>query len=369
MDDRATIAIVGASARSAAFSAMRAGYRVVTADLFADADLQRACPATRISPYPEGLPDWLTKCACDGWMYTGALENHPALVDAIAAEHRLLGTSGKTLRKIRSPLALAAALGEAGLLFPETRPYRNDLPSDGQWLAKTYQASSGAGVQELAESSDGNFVQRRVPGIALSAVYVGGTLLGVSQQLVGESWTGAKEFQYCGSIAPWPVSTTVGRQLRRLGAVLSTTFELEGLVGVDLMLDAEDLWTIEVNPRYTASVEVVERAHGVNALADHFSAYQMTKATSRSPVPSEGPFVGKAILYAKSAAVITPEQTAWLLEEAGDPWCPQIADIPTSETRLEPGDPVSTVFATGETSEAVTHELKRRVRRLEQRLF
>jgi len=53
------IAIIGASARAAAFSVLRSGRQAVAADLFADADLQQKCRVTRISPYPEGLLDWL----------------------------------------------------------------------------------------------------------------------------------------------------------------------------------------------------------------------------------------------------------------------------------------------------------------------
>ncbi len=384
MRDFPTIAIVGASARAAAFSALRAGFQVVTADLFADADLQQCCPTTKVASYPEGLRDWLAQCKCDGWIYAGALENRPKLVDAMAAKQRLWGVGGKTLCGIRSPLVLAAVLSKAGLLFPETRTCRKNIPaSEEPWLAKTYQGSSGTGVQLLAEASDEAFVQQLVPGIPLSAVYVGRTLLGVTRQLVGESWTQAGEFQYCGSIAPWTVSEPVKQQLHMLGKVLSGQFGLKGLYGVDLMLEGKKLWTIEVNPRYTASVEVVERAYGMNAIAQHTAAYQppavsggdhavMNSKSNPSPEKakrSRKRHVGKAILFAKSSGQIKPKQTDWLCAEAGDFTRPQLADIPTAGTRLEPGHPVLTVFAEGETCAAVAQELERRVRRLEQRLF
>ncbi|NOY40373.1 MAG: ATP-grasp domain-containing protein [Planctomycetes bacterium] len=384
MRDSPTIAIVGASARAAAFSALRAGYRIVTADLFADADLQQCCPATKVAPYPEGLRDWLAQCECDGWMYTGALENRPKLVDAMAAERQLWGMGGKTLVEVRSPLTLAAVLSKAGLLFPETRINRKEiLASEGQWLAKTYQGSSGTGVQVLEKAPEGAFVQQQVPGISLSAVYVGQTLLGVTRQLVGEPWTRAGEFQYCGSIAPWPVSQQVKQQLYTLGEVLNGQFGLKGLYGVDLMLEGEKLWTIEVNPRYTAAVEVVERAYGINAITHHTAAHQpaavsagghaTTNSKSRqSPektVCSRKEHVGKAILFAKSSNQITPEQTAWLCAEAGDFTRPQLADIPAPGTQLEPGNPVLTIFAEGETCTDVAQKLKQRVRQIEQQLF
>ena len=53
------IAIVGASVRAAAASAVRAGFSVAAADLFADEDLREIADATRIRDYPDGLADWL----------------------------------------------------------------------------------------------------------------------------------------------------------------------------------------------------------------------------------------------------------------------------------------------------------------------
>ena len=87
-------------------------------------------------------------------------------------------------------------------------------------------------------------------------------LLGVTRQIIGEPWLGAHGFQYAGSIGPWPISeahlATLDRHRQRTGE----RFELVGLFGVDFMLDGEEVWTIEVNPRYTASVEIVERCTG-----------------------------------------------------------------------------------------------------------
>ena len=140
------LAIVGASARAAAFSAIRAGYEVVAADLFADADLARVAAVTRISNYPEGLADWLAATECDAWMYTGALENYPDLVDRMAAIRPLLGNSGAPLRDVRDPMKLQLALTGAGMLFPETRTSPAGLPLDGSWLCKTYGGASGSGV-------------------------------------------------------------------------------------------------------------------------------------------------------------------------------------------------------------------------------
>ena len=63
-----SLAIVGASTRSAAASAVRAGFHPLAADLFADADLQRIATTTRIRPYPEGFLDWMRSVEPPAWM-------------------------------------------------------------------------------------------------------------------------------------------------------------------------------------------------------------------------------------------------------------------------------------------------------------
>src|SRR5436305_11978694 len=144
------LAIVGASTRSAAASAVRAGFRPLAADLFADADLRRIATATRIRPYPEGLLDWLRATEPPAWMYTGALENYPELVDQMAWIAPLLGNPGDVLTQVRSPWKLADVLRRAGLSFPETRASADGLPQDGSWLVKSYRGASGSGVRVLS---------------------------------------------------------------------------------------------------------------------------------------------------------------------------------------------------------------------------
>ncbi len=355
----AHIAIVGASARAAAFSVLRSGRQAVAADLFADADLQQACPVTPVSPYPEGLVDWLRQTPCDGWLYTGALENHPELVDQLATVRPLLGNPGSALRRVRDPRLLAQVLGRHGLLFPETRESPSGLPSDGSWLAKSYQGSSGSGVAQLtADTRTRNFFQRLIVGTACSAVFSGPALLGVARQLVGEAWTGADRFQYCGSLAPWPLPAEAERQLRTLGEVLTAEFGLVGLFGVDFVFDSQRLWTIEVNPRYTAAVEVVERARHVHAIDWHLDNCGNVPF---SPPSADRPSAhqGKAILFAKHETTIHDDFTHWALSQ------PDLADIPREGTSVLVGQPVLTVLAEAESGEQVLAALKSRTAQLD----
>jgi uncharacterized protein len=372
------LAIVGASARAAAASAVRVGFQVAAADLFADADLSSIAAATKIEHYPAGFASWLQQLQPqpDAWMYTGALENHPDLVDAMAEGVPLWGNSGPVLQQVRSPSRLAEVLQKANLRFPEMRASSAGLPRDGSWLMKTGRGASGSGVRIFADNvvdqSDVVF-QQRIAGPSYSAVYVAAsgnaTLLGVVRQLVGVPWLGAREFQYCGAIGPTNFSASIEDELGRIGTVFSRQFQLVGLFGVDLVIDGDRVWTIEVNPRYTASVEVIERGIGACSIARHGAA---CTGVAHNASRDENAFTpqGKAIVFAKHDIKISSRLAKNLLAEANQTSWPTLADIPIPATVIKCGQPVLTVFAESALSEQqVEDNLRSRVAIIERTLY
>ncbi|MCC7474700.1 MAG: ATP-grasp domain-containing protein [Pirellulales bacterium] len=390
------LAIVGASTRAAAASAARAGFTPLAADLFADADLRAIATATRIAPYPVGLLDWLRTLAPPAWFYTGALENYPQLVDQMAWIAPLWGNPGEVLERVRSPWELAHALGSAGLLFPEIRSTADNLPTPGEWLLKHMHSASGSGVKvwnavECARSKasptstrsestfpqtgmppNSAFFQRRIDGTPCSAVFVAAegsaNLLGVSRQLIGEPWLGTHGFHFAGAIGPWPLANSAHQALVKLGNLLASQFELLGLFGVDFILAGNDVWTIEVNPRYTASVEIVERFTGTNALALHAAAFGSPPPAAPPAIIPTNAFHGKAILYARREIVLAESFARRALEEATrTPW-PTLADIPPAGTRIAAGRPVLSLFAAANAPEEVEQRLRSRAAKLEQEL-
>jgi predicted ATP-grasp superfamily ATP-dependent carboligase len=370
------IAVVGASARATAFSLLRAGCEVVAADLFADADLSHACKVTRITNYPEGLADWLAETRCDGWLYTGALENHPDLIDRMAKLRPLLGNKGDVLRKVRDTMLLQEWCGQLGFNFPETKLAGGSHPGEGEWLHKTGQGGNGSGVTRLSEPGglsprSSGYWQRYIPGTPGSAQYLADdsntcTLLGITRQLIAESWTGARDFQYCGSLVPWNLPLVATADLTQLGQVLRTQFRLCGLFGIDFIFDGERVWLIEVNPRVTAAVEVVERITGNNLLAEHLAAFKFHSDPLRQIAK---PAAGKVILYAKQPLTISRVLSEKLLADARPRHSPQLADIPNPDTSIAVGEPILSMLADGTDIATVERELRERVAALEHELY
>lgn len=376
------LAIIGASVRAAAYSAVRAGYEVVAADLFADADLAQLAPALAISDYPNDFASWLRDQAIDGWLYTGGLENYPELIAEMAEIAPLLGNTGAPLRQCRDPLWLQSTMDEAGVRFPRTQRAQEtefdaiNLPT----LAKTYRGSSGHGVWLVDDRKRFDrachqqaYLQEIVGDESLSAVYLiddqQTQLVGITrQQLQAEAW------QYVGSTGPADAlrksHPTLNASLQKLGKVL-WQMGLRGIVGVDLMIDNAHCWLIEVNPRYPASAEILEACLGVSLVEQHVKACQGEPVCLPGRQASDKT-AAKQIVFAKRAVSVGDSLAQKMLAKAlagVKDWPPATgvyyADVPRAGTLIDAGHPVATLLSFGPGAEA---ELKNAVRQFQAEL-
>jgi predicted ATP-grasp superfamily ATP-dependent carboligase len=324
-------------------------------------------------------------------MYTGALENHPALVDRLAAVRPLWGNPGEVLRQVRNPWRVREALVTQGLLCPALGDRGENL-APGIWLRKPLRSAGGGHIEVVAidapsafplrgeggrslPASPSHYYQEHIPGEPRSAVYVAanGTaiLLGVTRQLSGAEWTGAQGFQYAGSLGPLILSEAERRVWSDLGACLAQQFALTGLFGVDAICNAQGIYPVEVNPRYTASVEILERAMGIWAIQWHAAACETGTLPSVEILGASGASTsqptrtcGKAILFARRDD--SPGEWFWRwIEESntGAEW-PNAADLPHRGQVFRKGEPLLTVFAEGVDAGAVESQLHHTAQRV-----
>jgi predicted ATP-grasp superfamily ATP-dependent carboligase len=376
--------IVGSSARAAAWSARRAKFSPVAIDQFADTDLAECGPAVKVGDLRHESEAAAREAPSSPWMYTGPLENDPELVERISRNRTLWGNSAAVLRQVRDPWRLAAVLTESGLPCPQLRP-PGETATAGRWLRKPLSSGGGRGVRQWAVPHPGGtpsagpapqsilptrcYLQQFIPGMVASAVFVAGRrelqLLGMTQQLVNVRWTGSPRFGYAGSLISSRLTRTHAAQFARIGRCLADAFDLRGLFGVDAIVNRRGVWPIEVNPRYTASVEVIERATGIGALSLHAAACRDEPIVVRPEIPADLR-CGKAIVYARNSIEIGRPFAEWVAEmNAGRSW-PRVADIPAVGQHFDAGQPVVSVLAEGGSATAVRRELRRLAARVVQ---
>jgi predicted ATP-grasp superfamily ATP-dependent carboligase len=374
--------IVGASARSAAFSALRAGLQPWCADLFADLDLQRRCAVTRLTEhYPDDFQQFIESDRPSSWMYTGGLENWPQLVELFARRRRLWGNGEKALSLARNPEYLTELLQRSGMPVPQLVPIRESLAREGRWLIKPRKSAGGAGIRFGTKTNGGldtstTYCQEFIEGESIVLLFLGdgrqSRLLGLTRQLVGMPWLHAAPFRYCGSIGPVDPGIVQRPSLEELGHLLASQCGLEGLFGVDGVLRDGTFWPVEINPRYTASVEVLEYAAGWPTLAWHGHIFTQGQLPPVPPPAAPGErCIGKAILFAQKDLHF-PAAGPWMAElRSPTPVqeLPAFADIPAAGQPIPAGRPILTLFAAAASAAACEETLRQKAADLDRWLF
>ncbi len=361
--------IIGASGRAAAASALRAGFDPFVIDLFADADTVRLCPTLKCDPadYPHGFVDLAKQAPPGPWMYTGGLENYPDVIAAISEVRPLWGNPPEKLAEVRDPFRLSHLLCGKGLNHPPVMPCGTDLPSGERWLRKPLRGAGGAGIWVVnpnAEHEAGGhyFYQRFVEGRSMSLAFAtfapGYKILGYTSQLVGTCWLHASPFHYAGSIGPILTDGLDVGDVTLSAFRLGDRTNLRGLGNIDFIHDGEGSHVIEVNPRYPASVEVLELAHQFAAIEWHRKGF--SRQLELPPIPPASRVIGKGVYYA-AVPITFPASGPWdeSLRHCTDVWrMPEFADIPHAGSVIEPGQPVFTLFASAATEAECVNQLK-----------
>ena len=356
------VLIVGVSTRAIAESALQGGHEVVTLDYFGDRDqrelvenysllrdFKRAFSARALIEASRYLK-------FDSVAYIANLENYPETIQRLTRRGYLLGNSPDILHQVRDwrklrqicreeriPCAITLLTGE-----------RNKAAPDFRWLLKPVRSGGGHGIHFWSgELLDGAHVlQRYIAGRSASVAFAAdgknSVVMGLSEQLIGLAELGVREFVWCGNLLPLRLGPTNRSAfleiVKAMAARLTRRFGLRGVNGFDLVVadDADGCprpFLVEVNPRYTASMELVERAYGLNIFSVHLEALAGTLPDFSLAQQTAGPYLGKGIVFARQALTVP--------ETIGGVDCGR-RDIPFPGDRIKAGQPVCTVFAEGD---------------------
>jgi predicted ATP-grasp superfamily ATP-dependent carboligase len=358
------ILVVGLSTRAIAESAVWGGHRVVTLDYFGDRD-QRALVENHallrdfdLAFSAESLLRASRHLDFDAVVYISNLENHPDVVEDLAQGRTLLGNAPEVLRQVRDWRTLRAFCNEVGISCPTTLMPGEEGQADlaVPWLRKPARSGGGHRIRRWTGGAldEAHVLQAYIQGRPASAAFVadgqGCVVIGLTEQLIGRGELGARGFAWCGNILPLAMRpaerVAVLEMVERMAAGLTRRFGLRGVNGIDLIVtDGPDgsprVFLVEVNPRYTASMELVERAYGLNVFSLHLEAMagRLPVFSLAESLRSQALYFGKGIVYARRAVTV-PNTDGWTQRGR--------RDIPFPGERIEAGHPVCTVLVTGE---------------------
>lgn len=345
MAEGESILIAAISGRALAQSARRGGYQPLVADFFGDQDtLQIATDHVRLpGALARGIAEDELSHALEtlagrhhpiGIVCGSGFEDRPELLRRVAERWRLFGNGAAIVRKVKDPATLSFICSEASIPVPEFCFDKPHPPAD--WLAKRRGGAGGAHVRPAeGETRSGIYYQRKVPGVPISALFLAdgasATVLGFSSQW--QLSAPDKPYRYGGAVQPANLPADIAAVLSTAVRRLSGAAALVGLNSADFMVDGEQFWLLEINPRPGATLDIFEPAQD-----SLFALHMAACAGVLPPIPS---YLGRAraaaIVYAEDDIASVPALT----------WPDWTADRPQPGIKIKAGEPLCTVYACG----------------------
>jgi predicted ATP-grasp superfamily ATP-dependent carboligase len=356
--------MIGASVRPMVSSAALAGEQGIGLDFFGDLDANLAGKTYSLALDFNLEPSVtnLLQVARDsfgsyGLLYLAGPENKPQQLKHWQEQGLLLGNGAEALQVVRDPFCLSAILAEIDAAMPcFYTPANAPRILQKKYLLKPLNRGGGHGIivlpqgqpwQECLERPqclEQHIIQEYCYGINASFTFLSdgrqAVLVGTSSQ-----WPYKGGFTYQGNLAPLEPQIIAEHPglLQKMKLIADQLTQAAGLVGfntVDVIINKDGLWVLEVNPRWSASLELFEMLAGCSFFANHVQA---CRGSLQPPAPAKAAagFAGKAIVYARQdIQVHYPRDESWRELYAAD-----IRDLPRQGIHIAKNEPLCTVLA------------------------
>jgi uncharacterized protein len=367
---------VGISTRALLETTGEARPACTSIDFFADRDTRHGIQkALRIGEFMEAARHIERASDANGQvgvLWAGGIENNFELVYTVEQNPlaRNLGCSSESIRKARDPHAVATALEQAGIPVLEVGSCV-PLATNSKWIAKPLQSGGGMYARLMTDPSESldpaqQYLQRFAEGFVYGATFIGtgksANLIGCCRQLPSTHPTAP--FRYEGSIGPLSISETLARQVRNIGECVAKQFGLRGWFGIDFVFESEQVWLLEINPRFTASMELVNGRSCRSLFQLHLAAFDPA-LTDGSPEPADmeirferKPIAAKQILFNdtnQNLAINADKSDAlWDLNQNLES---TVCDVPDPDWVAVPGSPICTIRTEGDSESQVLDQL------------
>ena len=178
-----------------------------------------------------------------------------------------------------------------------------------------------------------------------------------------------KRYVYCGSYGPISLSRTNIEKLQRFATVAGRKSGLLGVWQADFLLHEGELTLLEINPRWSASMDLLDVGLELRLVEKHDASVRGTMTSSameqlslrarEESLSFPKCMLGKLIVYADQPCIVSgPQSDFWWLNRwttvlPGELNRCRFADIPTAGTSIPAGGPILTVMTSGRSRESI----------------
>lgn len=355
------VLVIGYSTRYIVCSGKRAGYKMYAIDHFDDLDLLGCADFFLLfGKQPLDIPS--EKEIID---YIGDLkiEFDAIILGALFERMKLdklrdfiLNNEFKVMKKATNKAWVSKQLDRLDIPHPKTYTLDNmgypsiAKPKFGAGGAENFLIKNESDLPPDPSFKDSYLFQEYIFGKPASVSLISTkdevVPIAINEQIIGKKWLGQTfPFAYCGNITPFiPSRTEIAEVMCEIAKDLILELGLVGSNGVDFIVTDDEVFVIEVNPRFQSSLDTVELSTGINIFDAHVRAFDSDSGGLGDlgglvdKLGKTGPkkFASKAIVYANQEFVLKKD-----LNKIG------IADITPVGRAIFADDPVATAIGVG----------------------
>lgn len=353
------IVIAAISSRAYVQAALEAGFEVIAIDAFADVDTQSLAKKAIQIDVSGGQFDakqllnalnQLELSDCMGFAYGAGFEAQPDLLDQIALILPIIGNTAEVITQCKQPQSFFALCEQLNMPYPKT-VYEKPVNTIG-WLQKTIGASGGEHIRTVFPLNLGLspavYYQQKQAGTPISFLFLAD---GNNAQVLGfnEQWcspTTLSPYRFGGAVNHVELSEIVQDKLTKFAVAITQKLALKGLNSCDCMVQNDDVFMLEINPRLSASVGLYQAKRG-NLFASHVAGCLGQL--------NDWPTVNKQsramqIIYANQIAKVPLEMD----------WPEWVCDIPQPNSVIPAGMPICSVMAEARTAKLAKQKVLQR---------
>ena len=284
-------------------------------------------------------------------IFCGPVEATPHLLKEAAKKYELFNASAESVAKVRDT-AFLQSVAVGNISFPST-----NYDQQGRWLIKNIFGAGGTSVRDykMDELLPNEYLQKYIDGESIGACFVTSngetSLLGTTRHLSGIKHFGQPEFWYGGLLYPAGGGNSLRETMEKFGKIAGGESRLSGVWGADFILDSDGrLWLLEINPRFTSSLELIANAHGID-----IARLQIESVSGITPpisLPDPDYVLGTAVCYASEDFTF----------DLGESVVGSLRDIPRQGSFIKKGEPLLSIYADGARHENCLESLKEKAK-------
>jgi predicted ATP-grasp superfamily ATP-dependent carboligase len=286
-------------------------------------------------------------------VYGAGFEDRPALLAKIAERWPLIGNGLGAVARVKAPEQFFDELAHLGIPHPRTTIDSGEAGDD--WLAKRRGGAGGSHIvgnhaAARREAAGRHYFQEKVQGRPVSALFVGSAggsrVLGFSEQWAAPSLR--SNWRYGGAARPAELSRELEARLTESAERAAQSFDLKGLGSADFLVDGEDPYLLEINPRPGATLDIFD-SEAAPLLRIHAEAVLHNRLpTAPLNLPAAA---ASAIVYATEPITVSEAMV----------WPDWTADRPLLGECIDKDRPICTVLARSRTKAEARRLVEKRI--------